>query len=60
MKFRSAWGQAVICSLLPSQDEVEWLSDARGAIVPYGLLVRVFPKGSPPDNFKSPVDSKGM
>jgi hypothetical protein len=60
MGFRSVWHQPVVCDLLDNQDEVEWYSDVRGAIIPYGLLVRVFPKGSPPDNFQSPVDYEGM
>ncbi len=60
MNFRSAWRQSVLCDLLDNQDEIEWFSDIRGAIIPYGLLVRVFPKGSTPDNFRSPVDYDGM
>mmetsp|Transcript_58419 Transcript_58419/g.153890 ORF Transcript_58419/g.153890 Transcript_58419/m.153890 type:complete len:290 (-) Transcript_58419:297-1166(-) len=57
MGFRSRWNQQVLCLALPDQSQVEWTTEVRAGVVPYGLLVRVFEPGSLPDNFESPVDN---
>ena len=40
--------------------EIEWKTEAERAVVPYGLLVRVWPKGDDHDAeaYSSPVDGK--
>lgn len=39
--------------------EIEWKTEADRAVIPYGLLVRVWPSGADPeaDAYKSPVDT---
>jgi hypothetical protein len=50
------WPGYTICEHI-DRDEVEWYSDRRGCIIPYGILLRVFPKDQPPDKyFRSPSD----
>ena len=56
MRFRKLWPDHEVCRHTPV-DEVEWLSDSRPCIVPYGLLVRVWPAAGPEPAFlRSPVD----
>ena len=41
-------------------DEIEWKTEVERAVIPYGLLVRVWPKGNDPhaDAYSSPQDQK--
>ncbi len=56
MGFRTKWPDYEVCAHTPAA-AVEWLSDSRPGIVPYGLLVRVWPASCPePAFFRSPVD----
>ena len=56
MQFRTRWPDYEVCAHTPAA-AVEWLSDSRPGIVPYGLLVRVWPADGPePAFFRSPVD----
>mmetsp|Transcript_39340 Transcript_39340/g.104425 ORF Transcript_39340/g.104425 Transcript_39340/m.104425 type:complete len:103 (+) Transcript_39340:412-720(+) len=45
-----------LCPFLSNHDEIEWTTETRPSVVPYGLLVRIFEPGRPPDYFMSPVD----
>ncbi len=57
MGFRTQWPGYEVCCHTPAA-EVERLSGIRAAIIPYGLLVRVWPANGPePPFFRSPVDS---
>eukprot|EP00662_Eupelagonemidae_sp_cell21_P000132 gene132-41238_t len=54
--FRSKWSQHTVCPHV-SIKRVEWVTDRRGTVIPYGLLIRVYPRDRPPtDGFRSPVD----
>jgi hypothetical protein len=56
MGFQTIWPDHEVCRHTPV-NEVERLSKNRPGIVPYGLLVRVWPADGPePDFFRSPVD----
>jgi hypothetical protein len=56
MQFRTQWPDYVVCRHTPV-NEVEWLSDSRPGIVPYGLIVRVWKAHGPePAYLRSPVD----
>mmetsp|Transcript_7861 Transcript_7861/g.16770 ORF Transcript_7861/g.16770 Transcript_7861/m.16770 type:complete len:324 (-) Transcript_7861:369-1340(-) len=56
MGFGTRWPDHEVCRHTPA-DEVERLSDCRSSIVPYGLLVRVWPADGPEPAFlRSPVD----
>jgi hypothetical protein len=56
MGFRTQWPNYEVCKHTPV-DEVEWFSNIRPGIVPYGLLVRVWPVDGPePAKLRSPVD----
>jgi hypothetical protein len=58
MNFRALWPCYEVCNHTPI-DEVEWLSNVRPGMVPYGLLVRVWPADGPePAKLHSPVDPK--
>ena len=47
MDFKEKWSEYVIC---PHTDpeRIEWTSKIRSATIPYGLMVRTFPKDDPP------------
>jgi hypothetical protein len=49
-----------LVQLCPNVDlgRIEWLTKANTSIIPYGLLVRVWPAGSDPEReaYSSPVD----
>mmetsp|Transcript_89286 Transcript_89286/g.238717 ORF Transcript_89286/g.238717 Transcript_89286/m.238717 type:complete len:108 (+) Transcript_89286:2148-2471(+) len=55
---RSCIRPQMLCPDLANTDEIEWTTKIEGsaAAVPYGLIVRIFEAGSPPDYFESPVD----
>ena len=56
MQFRELYPDYEVCGHTPAA-AVERLSDSRPGIVPYGLLVRVWPADGPePAFFRSPVD----
>ena len=56
MGFHKQWPDCEVCGDTPAA-AVERLSDSRPGIVPYGLLVRVWPADGPePAFFRSPVD----
>jgi hypothetical protein len=56
MLFTEEHPDYVVCQHTP-KDLVERVSDNRSAIIPYGLLVRVWAEGGPePAFFRSPVD----
>ena len=53
-----------MCPHVP-MSRVEIISDVSNGIIPYGLLVRVWRKGSEPDllnplHYRSPVDRKDV
>jgi len=58
--FKRDWNMEgkMLCPDLANTDEIEWTTKIEGsaAAVPYGLIVRIFEAGSPPDYFESPVD----
>jgi len=58
MGFKSLWKMEgkQLCPFLSNHDEIEWTTETRPSVVPYGLLVRIFEPGRPPDYFMSPVD----
>jgi hypothetical protein len=49
MKFRETWPEYVIC---PYSDpkKIEWTSSVRSGAIPYGLMVRTYPRGEVPQN----------
>jgi len=56
MQFSTLWPDYEVCAHTPAA-AVERLSDSRPGIVPYGLLVRVWPADGPEPAFlHSPVD----
>lgn len=56
MNFRQQ-GRHDLCPHV-SAEEVEWVTEQRKTLIPYGLLVRTYPRDRPPERyFASPVDS---
>ena len=68
MRFSQKWPQHTICPHTPSA-QIEWKSKIRTGAMPYGLLLRTFPKAPQPwgdlpqandpggGGFCSPVDT---
>ena len=65
MRFAQKCGaQHRVCPHVP-MSRVECLSDVPNSVIPYGLLVRVWRKGTEPDltnplHYRSPVDGKDV